>query len=393
MFGSPGKAGARCTGCGGQSCAEDQAQRALEFSLVMAARQSSAIPFWNIAGIGDMYHRSFRGERSDATDQAVLGAVRLASEFADVLGRTLVGPLLAFAGLDLALLDDAAEDEPRVGGGPRGPRMDPVPNPYGSDLRAEGGEDSYPAVPGGSGGGAGGGGARCEVKRWAYPLYWVPVPGKGENVDPEDMFVGFHFEAEIEFKEEPESGIYCMCCVFRQFLKKTVTTGVGSDLESTGRTPRSGAWGRDTQSGEQYGGSRKDRSASDGKTANPPDSQAGEAAHRWSKCEIAFDDSPGEPVGALGAGVSELTYDFVGVVYDRCNQWAYVDSRRFILSRRVTVGWDESDPEEHKERVTDDHSRGARDVPPEPADSAWDHTRKGPDDKARPMPGTPMERA
>lgn len=388
-------AGSPCAGCENDRLKERQAQDALSFSLQMVGASPNSVPFWDIATVADLYQRSPRGSQHSHTDHAVARTVGLASSFSDVLSRTrdvvMHGALAADDGAPLVFGGEDEPAGPQEEGkeGAERPHATPT-TPYGTDLQD--GDDWYdPRLP--PGGGAGGGiGPRCEVERWDYPLSWQPIPPKGDLVNPEDRFVGFYFEARIEYKEDPAAKIYCMCCVFRQFLKRTVTTQIGTGSESTGRNP-TGAWGRDRREGKEYGGSRKDKSTSDGKTAKPPDSPEGEAAQFSSECVLAFDDWPGQPASQLGLGTSELTYDFLGVVYDRCNLWAYVDSRRFLLTRKVTLGYDKSDEEASDEQVTEDESRGSRDVPSESAKDAWDHRKKDRDGRARPMPGTPMRPA
>ncbi len=71
------------------------------------------------------------------------------------------------------------------------------------------------------------------------------------------------------------------------------------------------------------------------------------------------------------------------MVYDRCNNWVFVDARRFLFWRKVTLTADE----EGDTLVTDAEGSPAlhKDVSPEAGASAWTHNSAGGPGR---MPGT-----
>ena len=167
------------------------------------------------------------------------------------------------------------------------------------------------------------------------------------------------FEAELVFKDNRGAKVTpildCRCCVFRQYVR-----------ESKGSTPPksrpySADSGKGSETGQTYGGSRPD-----GSKYTDPDTPAKEGAFIHTCRRIEFADKP-------RARGDEATWDFVGVVYDRCNGWAIVQAKRMIF--RVEKWWKSPKPDEDEGRVEFEGSAW-KDLPPPPGTSsdAWSQT-------------------
>lgn len=376
-------ASAPCRACGRAPVDEEHADRALRFAVALeGGRSEYAAPFWRVASIAERYFRSDRGGRHRRTDAYVRRVMDASAEFSDVLGmhpdgggrgawRALLSgddsvqpvddgtPLF---GDELEGADGTSEDEEES-------TREEVPSwkPLLDSL--EDGGSTY--SPGQGGDSDIGGSPACKVKRWAYPYYWSPQPPSGAKTSNR-RGVGFYFEAEVEFDDVPPQYL-CSCCVFRQFIRATV---------GSSSVPAAG-WRRDQETGgKEYGGARIDGST--GASPDAPERERGE--YSADGCILSFDDRPRKR-GLLGSGTLELTWDFVGVVYDRCNNWAFVDARRFLFWRKVTLAPDG----EGGYVVTDTDGSPAlhKDVSPESGDAAWTHNSPG---RSGQMPGTNMPR-
>jgi hypothetical protein len=301
------------------------------------------------------------------TDAFVDLVQRASSEFADVLGRS-ENPTRETHESEVPWLLRSGGVEPSGGESPspaddddEAPRIEEDEEdksdwqPLLDSLR-DGGE---PYAPGQGGGGQPGGKPACRVKRWAYPYFWSPEPPSGAKTSNR-RGVGFYFEAEVEFENDPPQYL-CSCCVFRQFIRATV--GASSE-------PAAG-WRRDKDENDrEYGGARVDGST--GSSPDAPEREHGD--YSADGCILSFDDMPRKR-GQLASGALELTWDFVGLVYDRCNNWAFVDGRRFLFWRRVMLAEDE----EGDMVVTDAEGSPVlhKDVAPEAGASAWSHNSLG----------------
>jgi hypothetical protein len=136
---------------------------------------------------------------------------------------------------------------------------------------------------------------------------------------------GFFFEAQLVYRDEPPVFV-CKCCVFRQFWQ----------LRRGGSPRTEGAsWTRDVRGdGAEYGGGRTD----DGGTAKPDDStkEAGTYEDEGTGCIFGFEDTP--TVGVPGPiDPYTVTWDYIGIVLDRCNNWALRAVRRFMVQRTVAI--------------------------------------------------------
>jgi len=152
-------------------------------------------------------------------------------------------------------------------------------------------------------------GPSCQVKSFHYPRCWRPVRNP--------INISMCFEVDMEFKDDRAKHIYCECCVFRQWIRVTHDGGAGSGADYRIDL------GRDKSAGLSYGGSRPDGSGKD-----TPDTPAAEGAYQASKCTLKFSDTPHE---TYGDSLSKtVTWDFLGVVYDRCNGWRIEEAQRFM---------------------------------------------------------------
>jgi hypothetical protein len=311
---------------------------ALRFATIATSARDLNDPFWRSASVSTMYWRSTGGRREPKSrqDEAVL----------DAEVETML-PSLAFAmepWVGAARAEEDADD---------GDPAEPAPGedePRGSDEAEGEGETGsqplvaltdeeraawlkalkgtrytkdpsksveWPVIPGSPGSSSGGGNELCGVKRFEYPKCW--------KTDKDPPYVGIWFKAELEYKNEPQPPYYCDCCVFRQLIHKSSSineTDTG-DIGTGYRTD----WGTYRRKRVQYGGKRPD-----GSKRGDPDKPEEEGGIWSSECEFCMVDRPG--VVLRGPGTYTVTWDFVGLVFDRCRNWLLVAAKRFVGKRK-----------------------------------------------------------
>ena len=233
--------------------------------------------------------------------------------------------------------------------------------------------DGQPYSPASSGGSTTAG-LSCHVLSFKYPKKWRPYPPEGYG-DSETR-IGFEYCVELVYCNDEKQGHSCACCVFRQFIKRVdeppTSDGGGGYVLDVG------------EGGQSYGGGRPDSSGPG--TKDTPEKEGGK--YSQDGCRLTFYDNPTHAAGPwAGAGVGfELTHDFLGIVYDRCNNWAVVAAKRMILWSKGS--WYKDD--DGRLVVEYDDSAATTDAPPQMPKDAWTHKKPVPPGKTKKgsMPGT-----
>lgn len=305
----------RCRPQGGCApCPECEGDRegasALHFAFDMLEYKQPGGAFWAAAEVGEIVRTS------------VVPSERVSAYLQDlVLGSTLPSGFLALPADD--------EDAAPQGGGPSGDlapvRADGADSErlkqweHWSDTITAGarwGDRKYHpgSVPEDDGGGGGGDtpGRRCGVDTFLYPRCWRP---KSEGGSPSVCY-----EVEVTYLDtrgtSNSSPVYdCRCCVFRQYLRR-VSGEADAEYFHPDRVQEGGVV-------MEAGGGRRD-----GSSYTDPDVPAHEAAYISTCQRLEYTDD------ALSQGTDVATWDFIGIVYDRCHSWAIRDVRRMILMVR-----------------------------------------------------------
>lgn len=177
-------------------------------------------------------------------------------------------------------------------------------------------EEHSEYLPSGYGQGGGtlsAGGPVCEVIEFKLPLAVRPL---------RMPLFGFFFIASLIFKNKPPTHL-CGCCVFRQLIRM-VSRGnkkFRHDVSEGSKGPYGGARGDDTKGPDT---SKDDREK--------------DAAHWGSNgCRIWYDDKPGPPGPFYEGFEASMHYEFIGLVFDRCNNWALRAAKSMTLKRSATL--------------------------------------------------------
>jgi hypothetical protein len=164
----------------------------------------------------------------------------------------------------------------------------------------------------------------CDVIKFDYPVPGSFMTNPGNGVVGPKKPPGFRFMASIEYN--PIAPYACECCVFRQWLQKTKSGIVGKRFRD--RKPN----------GKEYGGSRADGSDGDAKD-NKDKEAAGTKVN--TPCKLEFEDLPREG-GVMGDGSYwDILYEFVGLVFDRCNNWKPVAIKIMTMARKTSYVYQE----------------------------------------------------
>lgn len=327
-----------CPECESQS--EDL--RTVHFALDMLEYRQPRSPFWAAAELVDLVRRS--GEPSPPI------SAYLDSLLAESQGTS---PLVAVSPDDEVPASDDGESPPsssETASDGAASERNKVWETWSRSISTKA-REYYQYVPGGGGGGGDGGGRRCGVERFLFPRCWRPQRfSRGTAVC---------FEVELVFmdtRSDPGASpaFDCRCCVFRQYLRR-----VESDATSE-------YYRIDEEAGVMYGGSRADKSV-----YTDPDQRDKEMAYIATCKRLEYTDTP------RSRNSTTTTWDFVGIVYDRCHSWAIRDAKRMILTAEagsagrtsLTVGLP---------------------VPPRDPKAAWSHSNPaGEGGTAKGPPGTP----
>lgn len=317
-----------CPLCSGEVRRDDPAVQALDWGVREAENRGGLSPEWKLATAIHSY------ERSPATKPKALedfvGAIRSAqgdgtradagiieNPLATLITEEAIGlPLAWSADLPMTSLDMRAlwEDFAKWWHIMREKLVDVDEPSYTQRVQREGGgtrSDPWPEHP------------RCMVDQFFYPVWWAPRPESGER----GWKYGFQFEAELVYREKPPK-YKCTCCVFRQFWQLTKKGWLAG--EDQPKTPNE-AWTRDKDSdGGEYGGGRADPGKED-----DPAKEKGQYLDGESGCELQFGDVPNSPIDQPGSYAA--TWDYIGIVFDRCQRWAIRAVRRFVVHRAVTA--------------------------------------------------------
>ena len=384
--------GACCTGCGHQLGAERSAADALRFALMIAGSGSVHDDFWTRAAVAHVYGAAALGAEHRRVDAIVedlstphVPPHAIAEGDAPI---SLGGAVRSPAPGSPEESNKKGDDGPAASFGAAVARTNPYAHrllrdgiPYFSQQRLP---DHGTVIDGAR--------VRCEVDQWHLPEDCNPSPPDGHQVSEKDPIVGFHFTAAVVFKHAPPT-IRCECCVLRTFVRKTLPSPHGGSSSSP---PTAGTWELDKQSdGRIAGGARVDGSTVDSHgSPTPPDNPDLDVDQvPVDPCVVDWDDSPGIPSSNVRLGTRvRITYDFVGIVYDRCNFWAYVDSRRMLLTREFYASWAPFPGQENARAdeselglIPDSGSASAsRNVPP---DAEWDPAEVDEAGSPKPLPG------
>jgi len=121
---------------------------------------------------------------------------------------------------------------------------------------------------------------------------------------------------------------------------------------------------------------------SNGSSRKTPDNPDAEAANTHTKCRLEWEDNPSNP--HRGVDSIAVTYDFLGVVYDRCQNWRIAAAKRMILTSSASATYDANG-----NKVWTPGPSGATEnapPPPENSDEAWSHG--SPKNEGGKRPGT-----
>ena len=339
-----------CPQCSGEVGGDDAGVLSLAWSIAMNASDLHHSRNWALASIVDGYKRS--RSRSVLIDEFVDALMRDSDFESPINGITS----RLFAPGPQEESDPQGEPDPAVGDGGGSPDFGEVKGLDADkwervlrrtadhdgmkrwEFRPPGATRALPKSPRDPSGGSRL--RQCGIKKFQYPKCW--------RIEDEWPFAGIQFEANLEFKEEPRNGYFCDCCVFRQIVKdKEVVFPTGKSPEDgdSSEEPKP-PWrykldaklgaGSDPKKIGQYGGIRPDR-----RTEKAKDDPGAEAkGSKWSanKCELCFGDNPGTVVGE-GTTIA-MSWDFVGLVFDRCNNWKLVAAKRFVASRTFSASKD-----------------------------------------------------
>jgi hypothetical protein len=335
--------GAPCPECGGNVSRDAPAYAALDWAVRTNEARGAVPAFWAAAAVFTALRDADlpRTAETEAIEHLVGEAVARVNK----QGASPFGPP--------PVLFSASDDEPKPaqpapgapGPGQPGPPVAPAPpggerpspvitppdelEKWKKVLKDALGPDGNPYNPG-IGWKRKPGDAKCCLKTFEYPKCWKPELGRGR--------VGIMFRAELEYIEDPERGCYCACCVFRQFIHHSSTYD-GNKTGDPSDKPRLD-WDTDPKTGKKrmYGGGRPD--GSNRGDADDPGAEGGKVSGNG--CKLCVEDHPSmvTPYGYEGEYTS--TWDFIGTVYDRCNDWAIVAAKRFSVSMSFALSFKES---------------------------------------------------
>ncbi len=331
-----------CPLCSGKVSREDPAAQALDWGIRVAESDPGADDYWKLLKAAEVYRSASQGGgggRSDARDvmdefvsgelDAVVASGGLptnndishsqVSVMAEGQGSTSGWSTLlaSHAGDQRGWWEDMQEWWDDVGRWEyilREKLLDTDGKPYTQHGQGdEGGTRSDPWP----------GPERCKVEVFWYPVWWRPFP---PTEGWKASYYGFRFGAGLVYLDTP--GLYdCSCCVFRQFRQVTQSTPSFANQALV----QDESWTRDVSSdGKEYGGGR-------GGTDPKKDDPAKERGRYYgeSECIFYFEDTPLTMIRQTGRQSS--TWDYVGVVFDRCRQWAVRAVRRLVVYRSVTA--------------------------------------------------------